>query len=144
MSGHALQDELVRRGALSPVIFITAHAEVPMTVQAMRLGAVTLIEKPFRDRTLLAAIDEALKRDAAARARHADRKELESRIAALTRRQRDVMELLIRGLANKVIAAELGISERTVELHRSRVLRGMHAQSAAELAFAVGRIRSDD
>jgi two-component system, LuxR family, response regulator FixJ len=134
MSGHALQKELVTRRALSPVILITAHAEVPMTVDVMRLGAVTLLQKPFRDQLLLDAIEEALRRDAGARERHADRNALEERLRELTPRQRDVMELLIHGLPNKLIASELGISERTVELHRSRVLSKMNAGSAAELA----------
>lgn len=144
MSGHALQEELVKRRALSPVIVITAHAEVQMAVDAMRLGAVTLIQKPFRDQTLLDAIAEALKRDEEARERHQDRQSLESRLEKLTARQREVMELVIRGLANKAIARQLGISERTVELHRSRVLRAMDVKSAAELAFAVGRLRGDN
>ena len=114
MSGHALQKELVKRGALSPVIIITAHAEVQMAVDIMRLGAVTLIEKPFRDQMLLDAIAEALKLDTEARARHQNRQSLESRLEKLTPRQREVMELVIRGLPNKSIARELGISERTV------------------------------
>ena len=143
MSGHALQKELVKRGALSPVIIITAHAEVQMAVDIMRLGAVTLIEKPFRDQMLLDAIAEALKLDTEARARHQNRQSLESRLEKLTPRQREVMELVIRGLPNKSIARELGISERTVELHRSRVLRTMNVKSAAELAFAVGRLRRE-
>ena len=143
MSGHALQKELVKRGALSPVIIITAHAEVQMAVDIMRLGAVTLIEKPFRDQVLLDAIAEALKLDTEARARHQNRQSLESRLEKLTTRQSEVMELVIRGLPNKSIARELGISERTVELHRSRVLRTMNVKSAAELAFAVGRLRRE-
>ncbi len=141
MSGHALQAELVRRRALSPVILITAHAGVQMAVDAMRLGAVTLLEKPFREEVLLDAIAAALEQDAAARERHRDRTLLQSRIAALTARQREVMELIIRGLPNKLVAHELGISERTVELHRSRVLGCTQARSAAELAYAVGRLR---
>lgn len=141
MCGRALQEELVRQGALSPVILITAHAEVPMAVEAMRLGALTVIQKPFHDQALLDAIGEALALDESARARHRDRRVLEARLAALTPRQRDVMELLIRGLSNKMIANELGISDRTAELHRLRVLRRMEARSAAELAFAVGLVR---
>ena len=141
--GHAMQEELVRRGALSPVILISAYAEVPMAVDAMRLGAISVLEKPFDDRVLLAVVGEALQRDGDARARHHDRAALEARLETLTHRQRDVMELLIRGLPNKVIASELGISERTVELHRARVLRVMEVRSAAELAYAVGRIRGN-
>jgi len=144
MSGHELQKELVRRCALSPVVLITAHAEVPMTVDAMRMGAVTLLQKPFRDQALLEAIGEAIERDAAARERFEDQRGLASRLEGLTQRQRDVMELLIRGLPNKLIASELGISERTVELHRARVLRATEARSAAELAFLVGRIRGNE
>jgi len=143
MGGRALQEELVRRRALSPVILITAYAEVPLAVEAMRLGAVTLIEKPFRDQSLLDAIREALRRDREARLRHGDRQVLEARLQTLTRRQREVMELLIRGLANKLIGSELGISDRTVELHRSRVLQKMQVGSVAELAYAVGRARSE-
>ena len=143
MSGHALQVELVRRRSLSPVILITAHADVAMAVAAMELGALTLLEKPFREQALLDAIREALKRDTATRARHENRRALESRIGGLTPRQREVMELLIRGLSNKLIANELGISDRTVELHRARVLHNMEAGSVAELAFAVGRARGE-
>lgn len=143
MNGRALQEELLRRRALSPVILITAYAEVALAVDAMRLGAVTLIEKPFRDAVLLDAIREALERDREARLRHQNRSALEARLGTLTRRQREVMELLIRGLPNKLIAGELGISDRTVELHRSRVLQKMQAGSVAELAYAVGRARGE-
>jgi RNA polymerase sigma factor (sigma-70 family) len=143
MSGHALQTELVRRRAICPVILITAYAEVPMTVAAMQLGAVTLLEKPFREQALLDAIAQALERDTAKRTRYENRRDLESRLEGLTPRQREVMELLIRGLSNKLIATELGISDRTVELHRARVLRNMEAGSVAELAFAVGRARGE-
>lgn len=141
MAGHALQQELVRRGALSPVIVISAKAAVPMAIDAMRLGAITLLQKPFDDQALLDAVAEAMDSDRAARRRHRDRAELEKGLASLTGRQREVLELLIRGMPNKVIASELGISERTVELHRARVLRVMRVRSAAELAYAVGRTR---
>lgn len=139
--GHELQQELVRRGAISPVIMISAKAEVRMAVDAMRLGAVTLLQKPFDSTELLDAVGEALERDAESRTRHHDRVELERRLEALTGRQRQVLEAMIRGLPNKLIAAELGISERTVELHRARVLRLMEVRSAAELAYVIGRIR---
>ncbi len=144
MAGHVLQQELVRRGSVTPVILITAHAEVQMAVDAMRLGAITLIQKPFRDQALLDAIDEALKKDAAIRVKHDGRQALEDRLERLTDRQAEVMELVIRGLPNKAIARELEISERTVELHRSRVLKTMEVGSAAELAYAVGRLRRDN
>lgn len=144
MSGCALQKELQRRGALTQVILITAHAEVPMTVDVMTLGAVTLLQKPFRDQALLDAIDEALRRDRSARASQLERRELEEKLAGLTPRQREVMELLIRGLPNKLIAGELGISDRTVELHRARLMRRLMVSSVAELAYAVGRARGQE
>ncbi len=143
MSGRELQEELLRRRAPSPIILMTAHADVELALDAMRLGAVTLIEKPFRDQVLFEAIAEALQRDFDARRRHRDRQELQTRIGRLTKRQREVMELVIRGLPNKLVAEELHISERTVELHRARMFKSMDVTSAAELAYAVGRLRSD-
>ncbi len=143
MSGHELQQELVRRRVLTPVILITAYAVVQLAIDVMRLGAVTLLEKPFREQQLLDAITEALKRDTEARERQRDRRVLQSRIEQLTTRQREVMELVVQGLPNKSIAHDLKISERTVELHRSRMLNCMDARSAAELAYAVGRMRGD-
>jgi RNA polymerase sigma factor (sigma-70 family) len=144
MSGRSLQKELLRRAVMIPVILITAHAEVPMTVDVMSLGAVTLLEKPFRDQALLDAIDEALRRDREARERARDLRDLQERLAGLTARQRQVMELLIRGFPNKRIAAELGISDRTVELHRARVVRRLEVGSVAELAYIVGRVRASE
>ena len=144
MGGHALQQELVRRRALSPVIIITGHAEVESTVDAMRLGAVTLIQKPFHDQQLLDAIHEALEKDATVRRQSSDRRILESRFEKLTPRQEQVLEFVISGTPNRTIALKLAISERTVELHRSRLLQTMGVGSTAELAFAVGRLRSKD
>lgn len=141
MSGRELQQELVRRRALSPVILVTAYAGVQMAVDTMQLGAISLLEKPFREQDMLEAIWQALKQDAAARERQRDRSQIQARIDQLTPRQRDVMELVIRGLPNKSIAHELGLSERTVELHRSRMLSRTESSSVAELAYAVGRLR---
>ena len=139
MSGHKMHEELLRRGSMIPIIMCTGHAEVQMAVDAMKRGAVTLVQKPFRDQDLLDAIEEALRRDAAARKRSTRRHAVESRLETLTPRQREVMDLMVRGKPNKVIARELGISERTVELHRARVMRAMEVNSAAELAYLVAR-----
>jgi two-component system response regulator FixJ len=137
MSGHKMHEELLRRGSTIPIIMCTAHAEVQMAVDAMKRGAVTLIQKPFRDQDLLDAIEEALRRDSALRQRASQRRALASRLASLTPRQREVMNLMVRGNPNKTIAIELGISERTVELHRARVMRAMEVNSAAELAYLI-------
>jgi len=139
MSGHKMHEELLRRGSVIPIIMCTGHAEVQMAVDAMKRGAVTLVQKPFRDQDLLDAIEEALRRDAAARQRISRKRAVESRLETLTPRQREVMDLMVRGKPNKVIATELGISERTVELHRARVMRAMEVSSAAELAYLVAR-----
>lgn len=139
MSGHKMHEELLRRGSTIPIIMCTGHAEVQMAVDAMRRGAVTLVQKPFRDQDLLDAIEEALRRDAASRRRSHRKRAVEARLEALTPRQREVLNLMVRGKPNKVIALELGISERTVELHRARVMRAMEVNSAAELAYLVAR-----
>jgi RNA polymerase sigma factor (sigma-70 family) len=139
MSGHKMHEELLRRRSTIPIIMCTGHAEVQMAVDAMKRGAVTLVQKPFRDQDLLDAIEEALRRDSAARKRSMRRRDMESRVETLTPRQREVMNLMVRGIPNKRIAAELGISERTVELHRARVMRAMEVSSAAELAYLVAR-----
>jgi two-component system response regulator FixJ len=146
MSGHKLHEELLRRGCTTPVIICTAHAEVQMAVDAMKRGALTLVQKPFRDQDLLDAIDEALRRDGRARKKSFRRRSIETLIEAITPRQREVLELMVRGRPNKVIAAELGISERTVELHRARVLHAMGVQSATELAYLVAsnELEEDD
>jgi len=139
MSGHKMHEELLSRGSMIPIIMCTGHAEVQMAVDAMKRGAVTLVQKPFRDQDLLDAIEEALRRDGASRNRSTRRRAVESRMDTLTPRQREVMNLMVRGKPNKVIALELGISERTVELHRARVMRAMEVSSAAELAYLVAR-----
>ena len=135
MTGHALHDDLMRRGCPTPIIVCTAFAEVGLAVNAMRKGAVTVIEKPFRPQVLLDAVHEALRRDEARRERSAKRRAYETRKERLTERQLQVMTLMVQGKANKAIAAVLGISERTVELHRARVLQTMHVDSTTELAF---------
>ena len=133
MSGLELQRQLNLRGAIVPVIFITGHGDVPMAVEAMQHGAFDFLQKPFRDQDLLDRVQRALERDRKAREhlRHTDR--IRSRLASLTPREREVLALMTRGKPNKVMAAELGVSQRTVEIHRGRVMDKMEARSLAEL-----------
>lgn len=133
MDGLELQQQLVTRGVGMPVIVITGHGDVPAAVRALKAGAVDFIQKPFEPETLLACVREALDRDVA-RCRRAARVSAQAqRLACLTGRERQVMEQVVAGHANKVIAIELGISERTVELHRSRVMKKLGVRSVAEL-----------
>lgn len=139
MSGLDLQQALRERGNPIPVIFITGHGDVSMAVRAMRAGALDFIEKPFRDQDLLDRINQALTLSAE---RHAERSAcaaLKAAFATLTPREREVMERIVQGQANKVIAIELGLSERTVELHRARVMSKTGAHSLAELVSLVSR-----
>jgi two-component system response regulator FixJ len=133
MSGLEVQQHLNRSGAMLPVILITGHGDIPMAVQAMKDGAFDFLQKPFRDQDLLDRINAALKLDAENRAnveRHAD---LKQRYESLTPREREVMALVVDGKANKVIAIDLGLSERTVEIHRANVMDKMGARSVAHL-----------
>jgi len=133
MSGLELQDRLQARRPTPPVIILTGHGDVSAAVRALKAGAVDFVEKPYDPSTLLAAIREALARDLAQRRADADDAALEQRLVTLTPREREVMMLVTKGLASKAIAIDLGISERTVELHRSRVMRKMAARSLADL-----------
>lgn len=133
MSGLELQDELNRRGAVIPVIFITGHGDVASAVAAVRHGAFNYLQKPFRNSELIANIREALEHDRRNRDMLAQQDAIRDRIALLTRREREVLELIVRGLASKVMAHEMGLSTRTVELHRSRVMDKMGASSIAQL-----------
>jgi two-component system, LuxR family, response regulator FixJ len=133
MSGLELQDELNRRGAVIPVIFITGHGDVASAVAAVRRGAFNYLQKPFRNSELIANIREALELDQRNRRMLAQQDAIRDRIASLTPREREVLELIVRGLASKVMAQEMGVSTRTVELHRSRVMGKMGANSIAQL-----------
>ena len=133
MSGLDLQQELNRRGATIPVVFITGHGDVPMAVAAMQHGAFDFLQKPFRDQDLLDRVQRAMVRDSESRGRLAARAEILARLAALTPRETEVMRLVTGGMANKVVGAELGVSQRTVEIHRAHVMEKMRAGSLAEL-----------
>lgn len=133
MSGLELQQHLNRMGSMLPVIFITGHGDVPMAVQAMKEGAFEFIQKPFRDQDLLDRIIHALQQDTENRNMVARRAEVLHRLESLTPRERQVMDLVVEGTANKVIAIDLGLSERTVEIHRAKVMEKMGARSVAHL-----------
>jgi RNA polymerase sigma factor (sigma-70 family) len=133
MSGLEVYERLGERWKDVPTIFITAHGEVSAAVRAMKLGARDFLEKPFGHQDLLERVQEALESDEALRAARADRDEIRSRLDTLTRRERDVLDLIVRGLSSKMIAAELGISMKTVEAHRTSTMQKMQARNAAEL-----------
>ena len=132
-SGLDLQRQLGRSGHPIPVIFITGHGDIPMSVRAMKDGAVEFLTKPFRDQDLLDAIHQALDSDRAAREQRAKAAELRCRYESLTPREREVMHLVVRGLLNKQIASELGASEVTIKMHRGQVMHKMRAESVVEL-----------
>ena len=133
LGGLELQEELIRRGNTLPIIFITGHGDVPMAVEAMQKGAVDFIQKPFRDQELLDRIREALATDQHRREEQQHHEEVAHRLEKLTNREREVFDLVVTGKPNKVIAYELGVSQRTVEIHRARVMEKMQARSLADL-----------
>jgi FixJ family two-component response regulator len=133
LSGLDLQKELAESGSTLSVIFMTGHGTIPMSVQAMKAGAVEFLEKPFDDQTLIDAIHEALKKNQQARQKKAELREIHERVNSLTPREREVFALVVTGKLNKQIAFELGTNEKTIKAHRARVMKKMQADSFADL-----------
>lgn len=133
LSGLDLQDELAKRGTILPIIMITGYAEVPMAVRAMKAGAIDFIEKPFSDQDLLDRVRFAIDLSQQVRAAEDERAEIFSRVARLTPREREVCDRVIAGMSNKVIAKDLGLSTKTVEVHRARLMEKLQASTLADL-----------
>jgi two-component system response regulator FixJ len=137
MSGLEMQQKLNEKHSILPIIFITGHGDVPMAVEAMQAGAVDFIQKPFRDQDLIDRINQALEKDSSNRAALGERNDIRRRLETLTPREREVLDLVVHGKANKVIAGDLKLSQRTVEIHRARVMEKMQASSLAHLVRMV-------
>lgn len=137
MSGLQLQERLEARGSTLPIIFLTAHGDVPMAVKAVKAGAADFVQKPFRDQEFIDKIQQALEENKRLRKEAGQHDEILARMAMLTPREKEVMDLVVDGKANKVIAHQLDLSQRTVEIHRARVMEKMGAGSVAELVRMV-------
>lgn len=140
LGGLDLQEELTRRGLAIPLVFLTGHGDVPSSVRAMKAGAVDFLSKPCDDADLLAAVERALARDAEARAARAEAAAIQARFAVLTPRERQVCSLVAQGLLNKQIAAALGTAEKTVKIHRGRLMEKLGVESVAALVRFVDRL----
>jgi len=143
-NGLDFQDALARAGISIPIVFITAHGDVPMASRAMKAGAVEFLMKPFQKEDLLAAIRQALERDQIARQQDTEIASLRSRFDELTAREREVMDLVVEGLTNKEVAEKLAISEVTTKMHRGQVMRKMMAPSLADLVRMSDKLKSRD
>jgi FixJ family two-component response regulator len=141
MSGLDFQRQLAQAGVQIPIIFVTAHGDVPMSVRALKSGAVEFLTKPFRDQDLLDAIQQALQRDRAERDRQAEIHDLQELYDALTAREKQVMALVVSGMLNKQIASEIGASEATVKIHRGNVMRKMKAGSVVDLVRMADKLK---
>ena len=144
LSGLELQDELSESGCTRPIVFITGQGDIPMSVRAMRAGAVTFLPKPVTLADLSAAAHEAIAKDAAIRESSKRRATLDQRLSALTPREREVLTHVVNGKMNKQIAASLGAAEKTVKVHRGRLMRKMHVRSVAELVLITAQLANTD
>ncbi len=144
IGGRELQKRLLEMGATLPIIFVTAHGDVPTAVDAVKDGAVDFIQKPFPDQKLLDKVNQALQLDARRKKEREERRVVEARLQTLTPREREVMALVAAGKLNKTIARQMGISQRTVEIHRSRVMEKMQAASVPDLVLMILRLDSSD
>jgi len=141
VNGLDFQDELEQAGIRIPIVFMTAHGDIPMALRAMKGGAVEFLTKPFQKQQLMAAIHQALDRDRVMREREQELSSLRSRYETLTRREREVLNLVVNGLLNKQIAAQLGVSEVTVKAHRGQAMQRMRAASLAELVRMTEKLK---
>jgi two-component system, LuxR family, response regulator FixJ len=142
MSGLEMQEALQARGCRLPVIFITGHGDVPMAVEAMKAGALDFVQKPFRDQDLLDRINEGLQQEKNLRQVELEIEDISGRLEALTPRERQVLDRVVAGQPNKVIAMDLDVSQRTVEIHRARVMEKMQARSLAQLVQMMSRLEN--
>jgi FixJ family two-component response regulator len=142
MSGLELQRALLERNSERPIVFVTGHGDIPTTVQAMRAGAVSFLSKPISRVELVAAVREAFAKDAEGRARRRERQDIARRLASLTPREHQVLDLIATGMLNKQIAAELGAAEKTIKVHRGRIMEKMQVRTAAALVGLLWRAKS--
>jgi FixJ family two-component response regulator len=141
MSGLDFQKRLTEKGIQIPIIFITAHGDIPMSVRALKSGAVEFLTKPFRDQDLLDAIHQALERDRGAQEQQTEIRHLQERMETLTAREHEVMNLVVSGMLNKQISSQIGISEATVKIHRGNVMRKMQAGSVVDLVRMADKLK---